>query len=111
MSVVLGMPRPRPTGAAPTGVDAPAGTRAAVILPSERPAAAGLLDRFGREATDLRISLTDRCNLRCTYCMPAEGLPFLAPPALMSLEEITRFARIAVTEFGVRQVRFTGGEP
>jgi len=71
----------------------------------------GLVDRFAREATDLRISLTDRCNLRCTYCMPAEGLPFLAPPALMSLEEITRFARIAVSEFGVRQVRFTGGEP
>ncbi|MCS5734297.1 GTP 3',8-cyclase MoaA [Herbiconiux sp. CPCC 203386] len=82
-----------------------------MALPADRPAASALLDRFGREATDLRISLTDRCNLRCTYCMPAEGLPFLAPPALMSLDEITRFARIAVTQFGVRQVRFTGGEP
>jgi cyclic pyranopterin phosphate synthase len=115
MSVVLGMPSPRPTGVSagagsPIG-SAPGGLRPAVTLPSERPAASGLLDRFGREATDLRISLTDRCNLRCTYCMPAEGLPFLAPPALMSLDEITRFARIAVTEFGVRQVRFTGGEP
>ncbi len=80
-------------------------------LPGERPQVSGLIDRFARQATDLRISLTDRCNLRCTYCMPAEGLPFLPPPALMSKEEITRLARIAVTEFGVRQVRFTGGEP
>ncbi|WP_066040793.1 GTP 3',8-cyclase MoaA [Herbiconiux solani] len=85
--------------------------RPPVVLPPERPEAAGLLDRFARQATDLRISLTDRCNLRCTYCMPAEGLPFLPPPALMSREEITRLARIAVTDFGVRQIRFTGGEP
>jgi cyclic pyranopterin phosphate synthase len=130
MSVIIGMPHLRPATASPASASAQApdaaanaspatsaslvstgGRRPAVALPSERPAASGLLDRFGREATDLRISLTDRCNLRCTYCMPAEGLPFLAPPALMSLEEITRFARIAVTEFGVRQVRFTGGEP
>ncbi|SDZ34807.1 cyclic pyranopterin monophosphate synthase subunit MoaA [Herbiconiux ginsengi] len=110
MSVVLGMPQPRPA-AGSSRASAPRGVRPAVALPAERPAASGLVDRFGREATDLRISLTDRCNLRCTYCMPAEGLPFLAPPALMSLEEITRFARIAVTDFGVRQVRFTGGEP
>ncbi len=105
MSVVLGMPTPRRTGASAARGATP------VPLPSDRPAASALIDRFGREATDLRISLTDRCNLRCTYCMPAEGLPFLAPPALMSLDEITRLARIAVTEFGVRQVRFTGGEP
>ncbi|MCS5731886.1 GTP 3',8-cyclase MoaA [Herbiconiux moechotypicola] len=85
--------------------------RTVVRLPADRPRASALLDRFGRTATDLRISLTDRCNLRCTYCMPAEGLPFLAPPALLSLDEITRLARIAVTEFGVRQIRFTGGEP
>ncbi|WP_382304780.1 GTP 3',8-cyclase MoaA [Herbiconiux sp. UC225_62] len=110
MSVVLGMPQPRPA-AGSNRLVATGGIRPAVALPAERPDASGLVDRFGREATDLRISLTDRCNLRCTYCMPAEGLPFLAPPALMSLEEITRFARIAVTDFGVRQVRFTGGEP
>ncbi len=109
MSVVLGMPRRLPSGAGDSA--APSGARPTVTLPSERPAASGLIDRFGREATDLRISLTDRCNLRCTYCMPAEGLPFLPPPALMSLDEITRLARIAVTEFGVRQIRFTGGEP
>jgi GTP 3',8-cyclase len=70
-----------------------------------------LLDTWGRVATDLRISLTDRCNLRCTYCMPAEGLPFRAPDALMQADEITRLAGIAVRELGVRQVRFTGGEP
>jgi cyclic pyranopterin phosphate synthase len=80
-------------------------------LQATRPATPALLDRHGRIATDLRISLTDRCNLRCTYCMPAEGLPFLPPPALMTRDEIARLARIAVTELGVRQIRFTGGEP
>ncbi|MFB2556496.1 GTP 3',8-cyclase MoaA [Herbiconiux liangxiaofengii] len=117
MTVALGIPSAklirtgpaRPAGSSPT--DAARAERGPVVLPSDRPDASGLIDRYGRSATDLRISLTDRCNLRCTYCMPAEGLPFLPPPALMSLEEITRFARIAVTDFGVRQVRFTGGEP
>ena len=82
-----------------------------VALADDRPASPDLLDRFGRVATDLRISLTDRCNLRCTYCMPAEGLPFRPADALMQAHEITRLARIAVSELGVRQVRFTGGEP
>ncbi len=104
------MPRPRP--GSDRGAASGEGIRRPVVaLPGERPQVPGLIDRFDRQATDLRISLTDRCNLRCTYCMPAEGLPFLPPPALMSKEEITRLARIAVTEFGVRQVRFTGGEP
>ena len=76
-----------------------------------RPGIAGLVDGYGRVATDLRISLTDRCNLRCTYCMPAEGLPFRPADALMQADEITRLARIAVRDLGVRQVRFTGGEP
>jgi cyclic pyranopterin phosphate synthase len=76
-----------------------------------RPDVPGLVDGFGRVATDLRISLTDRCNLRCTYCMPAEGLPFGAPGSLLQLDEITRLAGIAVRDLGVRQVRFTGGEP
>jgi GTP 3',8-cyclase len=71
----------------------------------------GLVDSWGRVATDLRISLTDRCNLRCTYCMPAEGLPFAPATALMQADEIARLAGIAVRELGVRQVRFTGGEP
>ncbi|MFI6979786.1 GTP 3',8-cyclase MoaA [Embleya sp. NPDC050154] len=71
----------------------------------------GLVDGFGRVATDLRVSLTDRCNLRCTYCMPEEGLDWLAKPELLTGAEISRLVRIAVTVLGVREVRFTGGEP
>ena len=70
-----------------------------------------LLDTYGRTATDLRVSLTDRCNLRCTYCMPEEGLQWLEKPALLTDDEIVRLVRIAVTRLGVRDVRFTGGEP
>jgi cyclic pyranopterin phosphate synthase len=70
-----------------------------------------LVDTYGRVATDLRVSLTDRCNLRCTYCMPEEGLQWLAKPDLLTDDEIVRMVRIAVTELGVRDVRFTGGEP
>jgi cyclic pyranopterin phosphate synthase len=70
-----------------------------------------LIDRFGRRATDLRVSLTDRCNLRCSYCMPEEGLQWLAKSTLLTDEEIVRLVRIAVTMLGVREVRFTGGEP
>ncbi|OEU88486.1 cyclic pyranopterin phosphate synthase MoaA [Streptomyces abyssalis] len=70
-----------------------------------------LLDTYGRVATDLRVSLTDRCNLRCTYCMPEEGLQWLAKPELLTDDEIVRLVRIAVTELGVEEVRFTGGEP
>jgi cyclic pyranopterin phosphate synthase len=96
MSVSLGMPtlagRRPDTGPRPSGNP-------------------GLVDSWGRVATDLRISLTDRCNLRCTYCMPAEGLPFQPPSALLQADEIARLTRIAVAELGVRQVRFTGGEP
>ncbi|MFF5337503.1 GTP 3',8-cyclase MoaA [Streptomyces sp. NPDC013181] len=70
-----------------------------------------LIDTYGRVATDLRVSLTDRCNLRCTYCMPEEGLQWLAKPDLLSDDEIVRLVRIAVTLLGVTEVRFTGGEP
>ncbi|GAA4698414.1 GTP 3',8-cyclase MoaA [Streptomyces youssoufiensis] len=70
-----------------------------------------LLDTYGRVATDLRVSLTDRCNLRCTYCMPAEGLDWLPKPELLTDDEIVRLVSIAVTELGVTEVRFTGGEP
>ncbi|RLV08150.1 GTP 3',8-cyclase MoaA [Streptomyces griseocarneus] len=70
-----------------------------------------LIDTYGRAATDLRVSLTDRCNLRCTYCMPEEGLAWLAKPDLLTDDEIVRLVRIAVTELGVTEVRFTGGEP
>ncbi|MFF4383386.1 GTP 3',8-cyclase MoaA [Kitasatospora sp. NPDC001547] len=70
-----------------------------------------LLDTFGRQAVDLRVSLTDRCNLRCTYCMPEEGLQWLAKPDLLTDEEIVRLVTVAVRDLGVREVRFTGGEP
>ena len=70
-----------------------------------------LRDTFGRVATDLRISLTDRCNLRCTYCMPAEGLDWMPTEQLLTAAELTRLMRIAVQELGVREIRFTGGEP
>lgn len=70
-----------------------------------------LLDGFGRQAVDLRVSLTDRCNLRCTYCMPEQGLQWLAKPELLTDEEIVRLVALAVRDLGVREVRFTGGEP
>lgn len=70
-----------------------------------------LIDTYHRVATDLRVSLTDRCNLRCTYCMPEEGLSWLAKPDLLTDDEIVRLVRIAVTDLGVTEVRFTGGEP
>ena len=69
-----------------------------------------LLDTFGRTATDMRLSLTDKCNLRCTYCMPAEGLPWLASDTLLTDDEMVRLVRIAAS-MGVRTVRLTGGEP
>jgi cyclic pyranopterin phosphate synthase len=72
---------------------------------------AALIDQYGRVATDLRVSLTDRCNLRCTYCMPAEGLPWLPGPELLTDDEVGRLVRVAVEHLGVREVRFTGGEP
>jgi cyclic pyranopterin phosphate synthase len=70
-----------------------------------------LTDRFGRTATDLRVSLTDRCNLRCTYCMPPEGLDWLPDDSVLTNDEIVRLVRVAVTLLGVDEVRFTGGEP
>ena len=73
-------------------------------------APATLVDSHGRTVRDLRISVTDRCNLRCVYCMPAEGMPWLAREDLLSYEEITRFARVALS-LGVEAIRLTGGEP
>ncbi|MDS1268883.1 GTP 3',8-cyclase MoaA [Lipingzhangella sp. LS1_29] len=70
-----------------------------------------LADSYGRVATDLRVSLTDRCNLRCTYCMPAEGLDWLPKPELLSAAELARLIRVGVTRLGIREIRFTGGEP
>lgn len=69
-----------------------------------------LIDRFGRAHTYLRISVTDRCNLRCTYCMPPEGIEWKARQELLSFEEILRVARVFV-DMGVDKIRLTGGEP
>ena len=69
-----------------------------------------LTDHFGRTATDLRLSLTDRCDLRCTYCMPAEGLPWLDRDELLSYEELGRLVGL-LASMGVHDVRLTGGEP
>ena len=75
------------------------------------PGSGGLVDRHGRVATDLRVSLTDRCNLRCTYCMPPEGLDWLPKVEVLTDDEIVRLVRIGVEQLGIREVRFTGGEP
>jgi cyclic pyranopterin phosphate synthase len=81
------------------------------MVPSrpEQPAAA-LVDSFGRVATDLRISLTDRCSLRCTYCMPAEGLAWLSRTDKLTDEEFAHLAEVFVS-LGIRSIRLTGGEP
>ena len=70
-----------------------------------------LVDPFGRIIRDLRISVTDRCNFRCTYCMPAEGMEWLPRSEVLSFEEIYRVSRIFVERFGVEGIRLTGGEP
>jgi GTP 3',8-cyclase len=70
-----------------------------------------LADSYGRVATDLRVSLTDRCNLRCSYCMPSEGLDWLPKPELLTDDELVRLTGVAVELLGVTEVRFTGGEP
>ncbi|MEU6784083.1 GTP 3',8-cyclase MoaA [Nonomuraea angiospora] len=70
-----------------------------------------LRDSFGRVATDLRVSLTDKCNLRCTYCMPPEGLDWLPNAQLLTADEIVRLVTIGVERLGITEVRYTGGEP
>ncbi|MGI8577822.1 MAG: GTP 3',8-cyclase MoaA [Nocardioidaceae bacterium] len=70
-----------------------------------------LVDQYDRVATDLRVSLTDRCNLRCSYCMPAEGLDWLPGADILTDDEVMRLIAIAVRRLGVDEIRFTGGEP
>lgn len=79
--------------------------------PAHPPTTGPLIDSYGRVATDLRVSVTDRCNLRCTYCMPAEGVPWSATEQILKTGEIVRLVRIGVTRLGIAKVRFTGGEP
>lgn len=76
-----------------------------------RPDTPFLVDRFGRVARDLRVSITEKCSLRCTYCMPEEGLPAIPADELLSTSELVRLVVLAVRELGVQEVRFTGGEP
>jgi cyclic pyranopterin phosphate synthase len=76
-----------------------------------RPDVPGLVDRFGRVARDLRVSVTEKCSLRCTYCMPAEGLPAIPRDDLLTPAEIARLVGIGARDLGIREVRFTGGEP
>ena len=95
MGVSLGLPQIRGAGPGPSGA----------------PREAGLADRHGRRATDLRLSVIDKCNLRCTYCMPAKGLPWLPAARLMSAGEITRIVDVGVRQLGITELRLTGGEP
>ena len=78
--------------------------------PSPPPADGPLVDTFGRVADDLRVSVTDRCNFRCTYCMPAEGLNWLPKEEILTFEELARLVRIFVG-LGARSIKVTGGEP
>jgi len=102
MTTPLGV-RPRVVAAAGEGAEL--GARG-VTEPLRGP----LVDRHGRVHRDLRISLTDVCNLRCTYCMPAEGVPWLARENILSTDELVRVAEIAAA-VGIVEVRLTGGEP
>ena len=79
---------------------------AALSMPTTGP----LVDSFGRVHTDLRISVTDRCNLRCVYCMPEEGVTWLPRSEILTFEEIERIASVA-HGLGVDSLRLTGGEP
>jgi cyclic pyranopterin phosphate synthase len=86
--------------------------RTRIAAPAAAPSSVGpLIDSYGRVATDLRVSLTDRCNLRCGYCMPAEGMSWLPATKLLGPKEIIRVVSIGVTRLGLTSVRFTGGEP
>ena len=106
-----------PASAGDQGPDAPVTitTLGVPLVPRDpegaAPSAGPLIDSYGRSATDLRVSVTDRCNLRCTYCMPAAGLPWMGAERLLAPDEIVRLVRLAVTRLGVTKVRFTGGEP
>lgn len=82
----------------------------AVLEPLEQPLESSLVDRYQRRIDYLRLSITDRCNLRCIYCMPAGGVPFLPHDDILRYEEVERLARLAVS-LGVTKIRLTGGEP
>ena len=78
---------------------------------TDDPSPSALVDPFGRQVGDLRISITDRCNFRCTYCMPEEGMRWLDRAELLTYEEQARVARVCVERWGFQAIRVTGGEP
>lgn len=99
--------RPSTPAAAPAGTGSKTGLESVTDpVPQRR-----LGDSFGRVATDLRVSLTDRCNLRCTYCMPAEGLEWMPGEEILTDDEMLRLIGVGVTRLGITTVRLTGGEP
>jgi cyclic pyranopterin phosphate synthase len=91
-------------------VSTPVGIPTRRRAPTPAPAEGPLVDTFGRVHADLRISVTDRCNFRCTYCMPAGEMDWLPRDEILTYEEIERIARV-FKGLGVRAVRLTGGEP
>lgn len=92
-------------------LDQSASSADAAKCPAQHPALQGpLVDSLGRRHTNLRVSVTDRCNIRCFYCMPAENIRFKPRNEILTFEEITRFIRVAV-QLGVDKIRLTGGEP
>ncbi len=91
------------------GIPLPVSPRDAAA--SDAPAEGPLRDTFGRVAKDLRVSVTDRCNLRCSYCMPAEGLDWMPTDQVLSTDELIRVLTVAVRDLGIERIRFTGGEP
>jgi cyclic pyranopterin phosphate synthase len=95
---------------APVRVGAPRRRSPTTLVATGMPVAGPLVDTFGRVHTDLRLSITDRCNLRCVYCMPEEGVPYVPRKDILTFEEIVRVARVAYA-LGVRSLRMTGGEP
>ena len=111
------MPATRSVLPEPSGRPGPSGPVLSAETAPEPPALADddvpqqLVDRYGRTVRDLRLSITDRCNLRCTYCMPAQGLQWLPTPDLLTTAELARLGRIAVERLGVERIRLTGGEP
>ncbi len=100
--VTIGRRMPRPAASARSGAPAPGAEAAGIGAP--------LVDTHGRVHRDLRISLTDRCSLRCTYCMPEQGNEWLAKTSILTLDEIERIARVAAAD-GITTFRLTGGEP
>ena len=98
------------TGPRPDRIASRESVVGSTATPGPMPTDGPLIDRYGRVHDDLRISVTDRCNLRCTYCMPEDGMTFLPRSALLSFDEIVRIARVA-RAVGVTSIRLTGGEP